>query len=857
MATITINEVSKSYVYDIANSNYATVAMPITSMWGPGLDYNTVMENLDKLDQYADYWQSFNATQEGIEAFARAYRGASSLYRVEKDYSYQMALTLLASGYNVSTVRITQGGTANLYGNINQVTYFAGKLTKANGATSYTKTVIAADGDEILKLFNKAGNNGKTFEIGGLFGDYVNQATATVTDEETEVVGDVTKIVTPATVTFAGASLSGITITLTKGQAGDVVVPAPKSKAITIEVSVEGSAATWDSVSIYLWNEVSDKTWDGLGGNNPQVLAYDDVLANNGVAASLAVVNNSINLTITNPKEGTANPPAEGMYYIATVAAKYPGTFGNKLVVDISNKVYSSNKNIWNATTYIVQDNGGITPAESLNFVLDYEDSTDTLYYIDEISEYSEYIGSISLGNVTELPNFDDGTYECRLAVKVDGKGTDYDDMVQVSNVADKIMTALAARGYETNDDYYMAIQGLVDTMVDECYKLTEEEPADWADNYTAYFTESNHVYTPVEEGTEAPTWAAGTYYECVSEVSADANYMLDTQQKFTAFYHLADMLKDKLSFSPQFIIAGGWDDACVSMFDSAFTAYEVVPRVSPLHEKLIDVAYHSRCSCALIDIPRDITIDMVKTERTNNPGYVEKLSALGDAVDNLYTTHSALFTPWGRYTYVSMSRPVECAPSMEYLLIERAMIKNQATQYYWCLPTTRSHRLSFGKLDYKVSKSYLDSWQKEYGPDLNVITNIPSLGLSLWGNSTLYNTPVATYQALANLSTRLLVNAVEDLVYRCGIAITYQYNNNDAYSSFVAGVTPLLDTMVNVGAIDDYYVRMASGVNGLDSVKANEVVGLIYLVINGVINDITVDLVCLPAGTDLDQYRV
>ena len=295
----------------------------------------------------------------------------------------------------------------------------------------------------------------------------------------------------------------------------------------------------------------------------------------------------------------------------------------------------------------------------------------------------------------------------------------------------------------------------------------------------------------------------------------------------------------------------------CVSMYDSAFSGFSIVPRVAPLHSKMMDVAYYSRCSCSLVDIPRDLPIDYVKTENSKNPGYVEKLSALGNAVDNLYASHSALFTPWGHYTYVGMSRAVECAPSIEYLLLERAMIKNQATQYYWCLPTTRSHNLSFGKLDYKVSKSYLDSWQKEYGADLNVITNIPSLGLSLWGNSTLYNTPVATYQALANMSTRLLVNAVEDLVYRCGIAITYQYNNNDAYSSFVAGVTPLLDTMVNVGAIDDYYVRMASGINGLDSVKANEVVGLIYLVINGVINDITVDLVCLPAGTDLNQYRV
>jgi hypothetical protein len=61
---------------------------------------------------------------------------------------------------------------------------------------------------------------------------------------------------------------------------------------------------------------------------------------------------------------------------------------------------------------------------------------------------------------------------------------------------------------------------------------------------------------------------------------------------------------------------------------------------------------------------------------------------------------------------------------------------------------------------------------------------------------------------------------------------------------------------MKNVGAIDDYYVKMAADINGLDQVNANTVIGKIYLVINGVINDIIIDLIALPPGTDLNQYR-
>ena len=41
-----------------------------------------------------------------------------------------------------------------------------------------------------------------------------------------------------------------------------------------------------------------------------------------------------------------------------------------------------------------------------------------------------------------------------------------------------------------------------------------------------------------------------------------------------------------------------------------------------------------------------------------------------------------------------------------------------------------------------------------------------------------------------------------------------------------------------------------------LDNVNANSVIGKIYLVIDGVINDITIDLIALPSQTDLNEYR-
>jgi hypothetical protein len=222
---------------------------------------------------------------------------------------------------------------------------------------------------------------------------------------------------------------------------------------------------------------------------------------------------------------------------------------------------------------------------------------------------------------------------------------------------------------------------------------------------------------------------------------------------------------------------------------------------------------------------------------------------------DPLYSSNAALFAPWGQYVYSGTSRQAPATPSFMALLIERAMIKNQSAQYEWALPTTRTNNVRLGKLAYTVPKALMDNWQAPDGTRVNTITTVPSLGTTIWGNATLFDVPVATYNALMNLSTRKLVNAVKDTVFKIGIGMEFQYNGQEAYAKFYAGVTPLLDTMRNVGAIEDYKITMAADINNIDSINANSVIGTIYLVIVGVIENITVDLIALPQGTDLSQF--
>ena len=48
----------------------------------------------------------------------------------------------------------------------------------------------------------------------------------------------------------------------------------------------------------------------------------------------------------------------------------------------------------------------------------------------------------------------------------------------------------------------------------------------------------------------------------------------------------------------------------------------------------------------------------------------------------------------------------------------------------------------------------------------------------------------------------------------------------------------------------------MAADLDGLDQVNANSVIGKIYMTVEGVINNIYVDLIALPSSVSLDQFK-
>lgn len=676
MAKIVINEVSQDYTWNIGANNYATVALPITSCWGPGYfdptaEYATetgLTTDGDKVEKMLEntVWQRFPANQAGLEAFVSTYRGPAAGYRTAKDFSYQIAVTLLTAGYDVLTCRLCPGTRAS------------GKFAQKQGTTE---------------------------------------------------------------------------------------------EPVNVEVGFR---------------------------------------------------------------------------------AKYPGTFGNNLQI-VANKVAyydretRTTKFYWNILTYVIDSSGVRSAVESKTLVFNLSNATDTVFFYKEVeSSYWEITG-ITGGSVDESANgaglFAPGTTDqnwIKLGSSANTMGTDY---LTTFNAQSMVFNTIAQPRFNWATSYQLSA---------ETYNYPN------AINDTAVLT-----------GLDNDTKCALYYREWLFSHLVGLNLTDSNGQDVGGVF---DLLKDKLSYNPNRVISPGWDDQDYYMYTDDATkinTYFPVPAtgscpipVSPMHLKLMDVAYYSRCATGYIDVPHLVDRKYVHIEDeadASRQGYVQKLARVtpkNSALDvnaTLFHTHCGFFAPWGQYTYVGTSKMNVASPSFMALMIQRAQILNQPIQYEWALPTDRKHNVKIGKLEYTVPKKVLDKWQKLDGASVNVITTIPDLGTNIWGNSTLYEVPPVTYQALANLSTRFLMNAVEDIVYKCGISITFQYNNNQAYNKFFAGVSPLLDTMKNVGAIEDYRIQMSADIDELDRVNINTVVGKIWLTVNGVINDIYVDLIALPAGAGID----
>ena len=363
-------------------------------------------------------------------------------------------------------------------------------------------------------------------------------------------------------------------------------------------------------------------------------------------------------------------------------------------------------------------------------------------------------------------------------------------------------------------------------------------------------------------------------YYSYISKIATayertdnESLIRLYNQQiMYSRFYKTVDELTDPITYDWDALVQGIADDQYVpKSYLEANPEFYMDYEVSTLVVKMFEVAAHSKCGAALAGTPFGMPrgIQTGTGASTVKTGALLYKDAVSQAVGTTYSTFGEVVGPWCKTTLALAGANSWIAPEIAHLLLIINSKGIGGQNKWWMVPAGMLGTGVVHSPEYKIKKNYLDLIQDhDEGVCLNPLMEVPGKGFTCFGNSTLWDKPLGSYNALQNLSTRFLTNRVKQRIWDTALQILFKYNNEDAYSHFYAGLSPLLDEMRAVGALTGnkwnpwgYRIIMNPDIINLDRINANTVIGKVELAVTGVIDTVDVDLFLLPPTGFMETY--
>jgi len=179
-------------------------------------------------------------------------------------------------------------------------------------------------------------------------------------------------------------------------------------------------------------------------------------------------------------------------------------------------------------------------------------------------------------------------------------------------------------------------------------YSAMKDEPADWATNYTSYYTKSGDTYTAVT-GDSAPTWAANTYYAKVErellgrrteDSSIEYNPDIETSTDILGInYTDINKTQPEQAFDPYLILGGSrlapkMDDLrrrnAISEI-SGFTIYVITAYVGDATNGYA-AERQDNCTITYDSLGGDVRVNFPITVHYSNEITLGKVDKLGDS---------------------------------------------------------------------------------------------------------------------------------------------------------------------------------------------------------------------------------
>lgn len=792
MPRINIYEHSDTYSFQVTNRAYACIAFPITAIWGPV--YNAADDDLNP------DWLRFEAGFRGTTDFVNTFRGPNTaLGAREKSYDY--ALKLLASGYDVLVKRadgLGSNASRDLVFNYAGSTAIAGASAIVTPVNPDTMPTIG-----FTATAKNPGVFGNRIKVWVEPKNYIpDSSVQKPTGEEGSwaITKEFTQQLT-IRVYLAGSEqanktdLSCMTIqptdTLLESHNVSVVYPTTAGSINAQQQVPIGNSGYLSSVTVAL-----------SYANRYETRTSWIITLGKTVAASAAT--NQWSQTSTGVGGG------DSTFGAFNIPAKYPGTYGNQLKVRI--KVGTDNYGRKIGTVEVFDRNGYTDSPDAVvrtdqllemrSVAFDVNAATDSQPYITE-TVFSN-LGVITVQNSNLLTG---STYVTSLL-----GGTDY---------------ATVGNGISTTPDIDVQIMNIV------LQRMSSD---------TGFAK-----YIRAQVGDTAASVAP--------EATMDEIVQIWNQQSVmqNAIAMLGE-LTDPLAYDWDAVFMGIMDDQYIPLsWQEAHPEVAISYEPTAAHLKMLEAAANSKCGAALIGTPFGLKRGTIMGDIAT--GTIKFKDDLAAAAGQTLSTFGELVGPWCKTTLPINGANSWITPELGHLLL---IINAQGVggqNKWWMVPAGMTGSGIVHSPEYRVKKAYLDIIQDHNeGVCMNPLMQVPGKGFTCFGNSTLWDKPLGTYNALQNLSTRFLTNRVKQRIWDTALQILFKYNNQNAYSHFYAGVSPLLDEMRAVGALTGtesnpwgYRIIMNPDIINLDRINANTVIGKVELAVTGVIDTVDVDLFLLP----------
>lgn len=815
MPSINITEHSDTYSWQTVDRSFGCVAFPITAIWGPAYDSVDSDSNPD--------WQRFQAGYRGTTDFVSTFRGANNAMGA-RDKSYDYALKLLGAGYDILVKRADgMGCRSSWVYNVSGTLEATGDPVAASGTCSGgTQISIKKKGPGASRSVTwTTGQGNCRVEVTaksslGAAGNFLKARFVRTSPTHFVEIGSGATIPTDPAHSVSGIlyvyrgvsensgtpdpTTNGYSVLPTDELLEKIPISFTEPGVVFVAGETEGSlvaqttpSATVTGISSY----VEQAVFTGVG--------LFSSLDNNYMPP---ILNGVIQLT------GGTGVPVDSV----TFTAKYPGTYGNQLKVRI--KVTDSTfgrigtVEVFDRSGYVGNDNQIVATDKLLEIVsvaFDPDSATDDRPLLEEAS--FAYLEELSVtGSLDEL------TSRVSPIIGSLHGATDY--------------------AYQTSPSISQTPEGQIPAsppLADQIENMVNERFDSNGNSFTRYISSLvNAASTPLSQ--KITIW--------------------NQQKVMQNAIALLDELTDPIIYDWDCVFMGIMDDQYVPK--NYFKQHpDEIPEydVSTAHIKMLDVASKSKCGAAFIGTPFGMgrgTYDPVSKQATGAVKFKNDLSA---AAGESLSTYGEVVGPWVHASLPLAGDQAWVTPEVGHLLLIINADGVGGCQRWWLPPAGMLGKDQVFKPEYNIKKGYLDVIQNhEEGVCLNPLMSVPGKGVTCFGNSTLWDKPLGSYNALQNLSTRLLCNRVKQRVWDTALLILFKYNNEDAYAHFYAGLTPLLDEMKNLGALNatdanpfGYRVIMNPDIINLDRINANTVIGKVELAVTGVIDNVDVDIFLLP----------